>query len=33
MIDVKEERIVDDAEATKLLTRAYRKPFEVPDKV
>jgi hypothetical protein len=32
-LDGKEEKFVGDAEASKLLTRAYRKPFAVPDKV
>jgi hypothetical protein len=27
------ESFVDDAEANRLLTREYRKPFAVPDKV
>ena len=27
------ERIVGDAEANEMLTRNYRKPFEVPEKV
>lgn len=32
-IDAKSETILGDAEANKLLTRDYRKPFAVPDKV
>ncbi len=32
-IDVKSETILGDAEANKLLTREYRKPFAVPEKV
>ncbi len=32
-VDPKTERILGDAEANKLLTREYRKPFEVPEKV
>ncbi len=32
-VDLKTERFVDDPEADKLLTREYRKPFVVPDKV
>jgi len=32
-IDAKTERFVDDPEADKLLTRNYRAPFVVPDKV
>jgi len=32
-VDAKSESFVDDADATKLLTRDYRKPFAVPDKV
>jgi predicted dehydrogenase len=32
-VDAKAERFVDDPEADKLLTREYRKPFVVPDKV
>ena len=32
-IDAKAERFVDDPEADKLLTKEYRKPFVVPDKV
>ena len=31
--DGKTERIVGDEEANQLLTRAYRKPYAVPDKV
>jgi predicted dehydrogenase len=31
--DAKAERFVDDSEADKLLTKEYRKPFVVPDKV
>jgi hypothetical protein len=31
--DAKTERFVNDKEADALLTRAYRKPFVVPDKV
>jgi predicted dehydrogenase len=33
MVDAKAETILGDAEANKLLTREYRKPFAVPDKV
>jgi len=32
-VDAKGERFVDDPEADKLLTKEYRKPFVVPDKV
>jgi predicted dehydrogenase len=32
-VDAKAERFVDDPEADKLLTKEYRKPFVVPDKV
>ncbi|MBV8880045.1 MAG: Gfo/Idh/MocA family oxidoreductase [Planctomycetaceae bacterium] len=32
-VDPKAERFVDDPEADKLLTKEYRKPFVVPDKV
>jgi predicted dehydrogenase len=32
-VDAKAESIVNDAEASKLLTREYRKPFMVPEKV
>ncbi len=31
--DTKNEQIVDDAEATKMLKREYRKPYEVPEVV
>ncbi len=33
MIDAASESIIGDAEANRLLTREYRKPFAVPDKV
>ncbi len=33
IVDAQAERIVDDAEANGLLTRDYRKGFEVPDKI
>ncbi len=33
VVDAKSELFVDDAEANKMLTRDYRKPFVVPDKV
>jgi hypothetical protein len=33
MVDAKAERVLGDAEANKLLTREYRKPFVVPEKV
>ena len=33
MFDGKMERIVGDEEANQLLTRTYRKPYAVPDKV
>ena len=33
VVDVKTESIVDDAEANALLTRDYRKPFDMPEKV
>ena len=32
-VDVKAERFIDDPDANALLTREYRKPFVVPDKV
>ena len=32
-VDAKAESFVRDAEANRLLTREYRKGFEVPDKV
>jgi predicted dehydrogenase len=32
-VDAKAERVLGDAEANKLLTREYRKPFVVPEKV
>jgi predicted dehydrogenase len=32
-VDAKSESFVNDAEANRLLTREYRKPFEVPEKV
>jgi hypothetical protein len=31
--DGKTETVVGDAEANKLLTREYRKPYVIPDKV
>jgi predicted dehydrogenase len=33
MVDAKTERIIDDDDANELLTRNYRAPFVVPDKV
>jgi hypothetical protein len=33
VLDDRAESFVDDAEANRLLTREYRKPFVVPDKV
>ena len=33
MFDGKTETIVGDAEASKLLTREYRKPYMIPEKV
>ena len=33
VVDAKTETIVDDAEANALLTRDYRKPFDMPKKV
>jgi predicted dehydrogenase len=33
MLDGKTEQFVNDTEANRLLTREYRKPFEVPDRV
>jgi hypothetical protein len=33
LIDPKSERIVNDKEANVMLTREYRKGFEVPEKV
>lgn len=33
VIDAKKESIVNDREANKLLTREYRKPFNIPNKV
>jgi predicted dehydrogenase len=32
-VDAKAERFIDDADANAMLTREYRKPFVVPDKV
>ena len=32
-VDAKAERFIDDPEADKLLTRDYRAPFVVPDKI
>ena len=32
-VDAQKESIVDDADAVAMLTRAYRAPFSVPDKV
>jgi hypothetical protein len=32
-VDAKTETISGDAEANALLTRPYRKPFEVPEKI
>ena len=32
-VDAQTEGVVNDAEATAMLTRAYRAPFSVPDKV
>jgi predicted dehydrogenase len=32
-VDVQSETVAGDAEANKLLTRDYRKPFEVPEKI
>jgi hypothetical protein len=32
-VDVKNERIIDDAEANALISRDYRKGFEVPAQI